>query len=497
MFYNTKKSVLETLLSDNPELNIPVHDYNINVTSNNGGKLDAVQTFSEFQRFDGAQKDTHLYLHLPLCDYICHFCNYVKQRVKSRNKNSELAIWADLLIKESQLYLDQVPWVRQANITSFYIGGGTGALLLNNADAIARIVEHVKSNYNVAANCEFSIEGNPENFTDATVALAQRLGFNRFSVGVQSLQDEVNDFSNRLHTRSDALKAIEVLKATKLPFSVDMMFGLPFQSLETVRKDIQCLIDKEVPAITIYRLRNSDRESMGIGNASVWNSNKYKHRLDSKNLLPDVVEVYHMRDAITQLLRENNYHPSPCGWWNKEGTYPGGNIPRVSQDKWEHYNTMLALGPGAYGWLSGGQRRAIQTHNRTNISDYMAYMAGKISLPPLAFGRILEDSVAIATRLAFAYKANQPIFVDDYSRQFGINLLSEEPYAGILKALQRKDLIRLCHDERSYFIPTWKGEELHEEIMYVYFHKMIGASSQALCQHVSPERQKIEATQII
>ncbi|MBS9428892.1 hypothetical protein [Photorhabdus akhurstii] len=156
-------TVLETLLHNNPELNIPVHEYNINVTSNHGDILSDVDTFQAYKDFDGAGKETHLYLHLPLCDYICHYCNYVKRRIKANDKMHELEIWADLLIQESNLYLTQVPWVRQAQIKSFYIGGGTGALLLNNPVAITKLMTYIRENYQLADDCEISIEGNPEN----------------------------------------------------------------------------------------------------------------------------------------------------------------------------------------------------------------------------------------------------------------------------------------------------------------------------------------------
>ncbi|MER2473941.1 radical SAM protein [Photorhabdus laumondii] len=477
-------TVLETLLHNNPELNIPVHEYNINVTSNHGDILSDVDTFQAYKDFDGAGKETHLYLHLPLCDYICHYCNYVKRRIKANDKMHELEIWADLLIQESNLYLTQVPWVRQAQIKSFYIGGGTGALLLNNPVAITKLMTYIRENYQLADDCEISLEGNPENYLPQHVELALSLGFNRFSIGIQSLQNEVNDFTNRRHTKEDALNAIHVLKQTGKPFSTDMMFGLPYQTIDTVTQDIRTLVEIEVPAITIYRLRNSDRESMGIGNASVWNADRQKEKLDAQHLLPDVIDTYKMRDAITKILWANDYHPSPCGWWNKKGTYKDGNIPRVSKDKWEKYNTMIALGPGAYGWLSGGNDTIIQTHNQTNINLYMTYMQSNPTAPPLAFGRVLEGNVAIGTKLAFAYKANQPIRVQDYQTQFGVHILKEAPYKQVFDTLIQKDLITLSEDQ-SYLLPTWKGEELHEEVMYVYFHQMIGGADQILCRRVS------------
>lgn len=478
------KSILNDLLEANPELNISVYDYNINVTSNAGDVLSADKLYLAYQNFDGAGKDAHLYLHLPLCDYICHFCNYVKRKVDVKNKVDELDMWANLLIKEMSIYLNGTNWVRKANITSFYIGGGTGALLLNNEAAIRKLMGFIRENFALSADCELSLEGNPENFTDESVRLAQELGFNRFSIGVQSLQLEVNKFSNRGHTPDDAIRAINLLKSSGMPFSVDMMFGLPYQTPVTVGYDIQTLVDMGVPCITIYRLRNAEREKMGIGNASVWNSEKYQKKFSEQAIFPDVMTTYQMRDAATSALRKGGYHPSPCGWWNKPEIYPDGNIPHVSKDKWEKYNTMLAFGPGAYGWLTGDQSEYIQTHNMTDIRAYVELMQSDTVKTPLSYGRILQDNIAIGTRLSFAFKANQAIYFEEYKSLFGVDLLQDDPYREVFATLFEKDLMSLSADGKS-MQPTWKGEELHEEIMYYYFHKLIGGSDSAMCKRVA------------
>ena len=77
--------------------------------------------------------------------------------------------------------------------------------------------------------------------------------------------------------------------------------------------------------------------------------------------------------AVGHLIAAN-YQPSPCGWWSLPGTYPDGNIPRVSRNKWQRFDTMLAFGPGAYGWLSGAGQSAIQTHNSSDINGYLHHM---------------------------------------------------------------------------------------------------------------------------
>lgn len=476
----TQRSELEALFEESPELNINVHDYNINVTANEGVQMSPREVLDSFEDFEGGDQATHLYFHLPLCDYICHFCNYVKTKVRASQRKDQLENWVANLTSEARFFAERFPWVQNAQITSFYIGGGTGALLLNDSRSIGKFVDFVDATYGVEADAERSIEGNPENFTTETVALAKQLGFNRFSVGVQSLQDRVNQFANRGHTREEALRAIGVLLDSGAPFSVDLMFGLPFQTVESVRQDIRLLAKMKVPAITIYRLRNAEREMMGIGNASAWNRPKIREQLDANEALPSVLDTYLMRDAMTEVMIEHGYFPSPCGWWNRPDVYPDGNIPRVSKDKWECYNTMLAHGPGAYGWLAGKNASIVQTHNLTKISEYEAALSERRATGGLAFGRLLEGNRAIGTRLGFGYKANQPIFVDEYTRLYGVNLLQDEPFASVFEALLKKGFMEFSSC-KGFLKPTLKGEMVHEEIMYVYFHKAIGGSLPSAC----------------
>ncbi len=474
-----RNTQIQQLIHENPHLNIPVHEYNINVTSNNGEILSSQDLFKEFKSYipkNDAQ--AHLYIHIPLCDYVCNFCNYVKKKIKSED---ELQNWMSLVTKESNIYLNSVSWMPDISISSFYIGGGTGALLLNSPEAFKKFIGHFRSNYNFDNIIESTIEGNPENFTSENIDLALQLGFNRFSVGIQSLDDKVNSFANRLHSQKESISAIELLKKTGKPFSVDMMFGLPMQNIDSVRRDIEILIQHGVPAITIYRLRNSDREKMGIGNSSAWNNDKIRTRLDSTNSFPSVVDTYDMRDVVVEMLLENDYEPSPCGWWNKKGLYPNGNIPQVSKDKWEKYNTMLALGPGGYGWLTENSKRYIQTHNKTKIHDYIKYMEADPTIPPLKFGREMTGNTAIGSKLSFAFKARQPIFLKTYEEDFEIDLLHDQPYADVIREMIERGF--LCLDEKQGSLHvTLRGETLHEEIMKIYFHDRIGTSDLVACQ---------------
>lgn len=470
---------LGVLLERHPELQIEHTEYNINVTANYGGTLSAEEVMERYINHDGAGKSTHLYFHLPFCSYICHFCNYVKQLLPENDqKDATLDKWTDLLISESQRYLDRVPWLREAKIESFFIGGGTASLL--KKPQLSRLLEHVRQNYELTEDCELTLEGNPDNYQNGELEDAIELGFNRFSLGVQSFQDEVNKFVGRKHDGQMSRDAIQNLLATGRPFNVDMMFGLPYQTVETVEQDLRTLCELGVPTITIYRLRNADRQDMGIGNKSAWNIPQVRERIEAQGLFPSLNETYKMREAALRVLLEFGYAPSPCGWWSKPDTYPDGNIPRVSRNKWQRYDSMIAFGPGAYGWITGGGTEVLQTHNQTDIAEYARHMESS-DAPPLAYGRMLVEHEAVASTLGFAFKANQPIELERFKKQFGVELLNDEPYKQVFTELLDRGLMEMVNDGTA-MKPTLDGEALHEEIISIYIHGRIGSFSEAICR---------------
>jgi oxygen-independent coproporphyrinogen-3 oxidase len=186
-----------------------------------------------------------------------------------------------------------------------------------------------------------------------------------------------------------------------------------------------------------------------------------------------------MREAIMSTLLKSGYYPSPCGWWSKTGVYSDGNIPKISKNKWQNYQTMIAHGPGAYGWITDrNTSKSIQSHNELSIAKYAKGMKDPSHLP-LSHGVILNSNEALATRLGFAYKANQPILFQEYEKRFGIHLLKNEPVGKILKDLEDRGFISIGED---HFVPTILGETFHEEIISKYFHERIGNFHESICK---------------
>jgi oxygen-independent coproporphyrinogen-3 oxidase len=476
-----ERTPLRTLIQQNPDLRIEQDDYNINVTANYGTALSAADVAAALAVHHSGDRPVHLYFHVPLCSYLCHFCNYVKQLAPRDDLDESLEWWTATLIDESSRRLRRAPWIGSKQVESLYLGGGTAALL--TPTQVGRILAHARAEYSLTPACEITVEGNPENFGARRLAHLCAVGVNRFSVGIQSFDDEVNHFAGRRHSAEAAWTAVEALLDSGRPFNVDMMFGLPRQTVSRVAQDIRRLAEAAVPTITIYRLRNADRHAMGIGNRAVWNVDRVREKLHASGEFPSLDVTCAMRDAAVEILVAHGYRPSPCGWWSLPGTYPDGNIPAVSRNKWQHYDPMLACGPGAYGWLTGTVE-AVQTHNIADINEYREFMRHTADELPFARGRRFSVRETVATALGFAFKAAQPINASRFLKDYGVSLAVDEPYASVLAELCRRKFLERRADETD-FVPTLDGEALHEEIISVYFHDTLGSSPAVLCRRAA------------
>jgi oxygen-independent coproporphyrinogen-3 oxidase len=457
------------LLRDNPFLRIPSNQYNYHVTVEFGTRLSAAEVMNRLSDWPLESTGMHLYFHVPLCSYICHFCNFVRTRVKSENEAEQLAIWVDALIMESEAWNEAVPSLRSTHVDSAYLGGGTAGLLLNHKEPFIRLMQHIREKYNLTSDAEITVEGNPENFSLKGVSLAISQGANRFSVGVQSLDDNVNNFSNRLHSSEQTRAALDVLGSTDLPFNVDMIYGLPKQSIRGFSDDIDELCRLKVPTITMYRLRNNDRRALSIGTTSLWNKTK------DTELFPSLEDTYEMRAKATRILKSYGYSPGPSCWWSLPGTYKNKqNIPRVSHSKWVQFDSMLAIGPGAYGWFTGDSGKILQYHNEPSLHAYAEKLQSEKGTV-VSFGKSIETKGAASAALAFRFKAFADISTTWFEERYGVNIQIDEPFASVLLEMLEKGF--LTQPEYGVFSPTLAGEALHEEIHTYYFLERLGASS--------------------
>ncbi|XP_076609746.1 radical S-adenosyl methionine domain-containing protein 1, mitochondrial [Chaetodon auriga] len=206
-----------------------------------GGEL-----IDEWTNSSHLTQQASLYVHWPYCLRRCSYCNFNKYI--SRENNDHMMTECLQRETETLLQLSQV-----SCITSVFFGGGTPSLA--HPSTIAAVLESVSRQANLSDKAEVTLEVNPTPAGKSKLEDFSRAGVNRFSIGVQSLQDEDLNILGRDHSSHQALKTIEEARnVCPGRVSVDVMFGRPKQSVESWEKELSELLRVCDDHVSLYQL---------------------------------------------------------------------------------------------------------------------------------------------------------------------------------------------------------------------------------------------------
>lgn len=185
-----------------------------------------------------------LYTHIPLCASRCYYCDFYSCTYKGNRAELIDAICEELSLRKE--YLKGEP------VRTIYFGGGTPTQL--SIQELETILNYIYKVYDCEP-IEVTIEGNPEDLTKGYLQDLSRLPFNRLSIGIQSFHDEELKAINRRHTAQKAIEAVR--NAQEVGFnniSIDLIYGLPNQTMESWVDNIEQAIALDVPHISAYSL---------------------------------------------------------------------------------------------------------------------------------------------------------------------------------------------------------------------------------------------------
>jgi putative oxygen-independent coproporphyrinogen III oxidase len=184
-----------------------------------------------------------LYVHVPFCRQKCRYCDFY-----SIPSTSLVTEWLHALYQEAMLYKDRFPF-----FDTLYLGGGTPTLL--TAENLAGLVAILRRHFALCPDAEVSLEANPNDVTLENLHLFRELGFNRISLGVQSMEDRELAFLGRTHSARQAAHAMERIRASGFPgFGVDLIYGLPGQTEREWRRTLQKTLAFSPNHISCYQL---------------------------------------------------------------------------------------------------------------------------------------------------------------------------------------------------------------------------------------------------
>ncbi|MGD0100096.1 MAG: radical SAM family heme chaperone HemW, partial [Acidobacteriota bacterium] len=193
-----------------------------------------------------------IYIHIPFCQSRCNYCHFISMPYCCETADR----YVQSLLKELSSSIDLC--LDKGEINSIYFGGGTPSLL--PTEYIADILDHCRRLLPISEDCEISLEVNPGTASAENAFALRRAGVNRISLGAQSFNDQELSLIGRLHT-ADIISSslLELRKAGFCNINLDLMLGLPGQTAETWRKNLEALERLTIHHVSVYMLDLDDQ----------------------------------------------------------------------------------------------------------------------------------------------------------------------------------------------------------------------------------------------
>ena len=283
-----------------------------------------------------------LYIHIPFCKRKCIYCDFYS----IAGSPDLMGGYAGALIDEFDNRKDELGGER---ISTVYLGGGTPSLM--PAGLLSKIVSHI----GLDGVEEATIEVNPDDVAMEYVKELADMGFNRVSMGVQSFIDSELRLLNRRHDAKGARNAVDILKRCGIQnISIDLIYGIPGQTLQSWRESIDAALSLDVPHISAYNLTYEE------GTRLTMMRDKGRIKEVGDELCVD------MFDALSGLLSDAGYEQYEISNFSKPGMYS-----RHNSSYW-NFTPYLGLGASAHSF-DGRKRR----YNPSNLREYVKLIKEK------------------------------------------------------------------------------------------------------------------------
>ena len=295
-----------------------------------------------------------LYIHFPWCEKKCPYCDFNSHQVKDVKENQhpqgfDEARYINALIADLETELPRT-WGRQVH--SIFIGGGTPSLL--SPKGMDDLLCAVRARIHLEPGAEITMEANPGSVEADKFSAFAKSGINRVSLGIQSFQDQQLKALGRIHNGDEAKRAIAIALEHFKSVNIDLMYGLPKQTLAAAKADIEAALSFKTPHLSLYNL--------------TLEPNTYFASFPPS--LPSEDEIDAIFDQNLELLNKAGYKRYEVSAYAKKDQECKHNL-----NYWR-FGDYIGIGAGAHGKISFPDKITRQVRER-HPESYMQAMETK------------------------------------------------------------------------------------------------------------------------
>ena len=368
---------------------------------------------------------TGIYIHIPFCKSRCIYCDFFTSTNESEMDSYVEALCKEIVLRKEELANDYVKTI--------YFGGGTPSRL--NESHFQQIFGAISENYKLSNEMEVTIEANPDDLSHTYVDMLRELPFNRISIGIQSFDDQELKFLSRRHDANEAIQAVKYCQEKGFNnISIDLMYGLPNQTLAIWKRNLQQAIDLNIQHISAYHLIYEEKTRL----YSLLQAGKVNPVDDDCSL--------QMFETLINTLTDADFEHYEISAFAKQGF--------ISQHNSSYWTGLKYLGFGPSAHSFDGE------HRWWNVSSLPKYIAGINSLSP----NIEKEDIDLTTKyneyIITGLRTVWGIDLDVMKTNFG-----DELYAYFLQNAQRYFNLNYLKKEETTITLTKKGIFISDGIM--------------------------------
>jgi oxygen-independent coproporphyrinogen-3 oxidase len=272
-----------------------------------------------------------LYIHIPWCEKKCPYCDFNSHTAKANvNKADNEAAYVKAILADLDTDLKTYAHaLKGRSLSSIFIGGGTPSLF--SAESMSKILDGVADRIEHVEDMEVTLEANPGSSEADKFLGFRQAGVNRLSIGVQSFKSAHLAALGRVHGSAEAISAAHYARVAGFDnFNMDLMFGLPQQSIEQAIEDLEQAIKLAPTHLSCYQL-------------TIEPNTLFHH---SPPATPDEDSLWEMQSALGSVLAKNNYQQYEVSAWAMNHQRCQHNL-----NYWQ-FGDYLGIGAGAHGKIT-------------------------------------------------------------------------------------------------------------------------------------------------
>lgn len=371
--------------------------------------------------------DEGIYIHIPFCNSKCGYCAFCSFPAEKAVKEEYITRLA------AEIRVGRGNQAENKRFKSLYIGGGTPSEL--TVDQTARIVQETEKHYRFTPDAERTIEVNPFSGSFGKLEAYRQMGFNRLSIGIQSLSDPLLRLIGRPHTADQALETVQA--ATKAGFSnisVDLIFGLPGQTLDDLTESVRTLT--AVPEIT----------HLSAYSLSIEPGTRFDRLVQSGELtLPDEVSEREMQYCLNGLIDQAGFEQYEISNYARPG------FQAVHNSSYWDLTGYLGFGLSASGYTNGVRY--------TNTADLHQYLSTPEECSIPAESHCCDKEEAMGDFMFLGLRRNKGVTDSDFRMMFGTSFFEHWP--GQIRQLRDRGLLMQENDNLRL---TASGRDLANQV---------------------------------